>query len=289
GDLPLINTSEHGEEVLLSLRTLDLFDVRFNWSSNAYRGLVDLRLKFIHSGALGTITSLELVHILMASPMLTVLKLRGLQVTGPLQTIPVPLNHLRTLNLTNMPLDGLRWLLPLIALPRLSSTKLSVGIAFYRELENELRNFLGQSSITSLYCSCKSNDFGAWTSVLMPLHTLDTLVLDMHNLELQDNAPPPQDNINSPVTASSRPLKLVIKDCRPPFEDMNNLISNLGVHELCIGASGRPGRYGGIDPPNEEYWENIRTAVIQAHPNLQYALAEEFIARTELHEISPNC
>ncbi|KAG8769713.1 hypothetical protein FRC12_004791 [Ceratobasidium sp. 428] len=281
GDLPLINTSEHGEEVLLSLRTLDLFDVRFNWSSNAYRGLVDLRLMFIHSGALGTISSLELVHILMASPMLAVLKLEGLQVTGPLQTIPVPLNHLRTLNLTCMPVEGLRRLLSLMALPRSSSAELSVGIAFYSELEDELKNFLGQSSITSLYCFCKSINFSAWSSILMPLDTLHTLVLDMHTLELQDDALPPWDNINPQLAVSSRPLKLVIKDCCPPFEDMNSLISNLGVHELCIGASDRHNRYD-IDPPNKEYWENIRISLIQAHPNLQYAIREEFIARTEL-------
>ncbi|KAG8720389.1 hypothetical protein FRC09_009651 [Ceratobasidium sp. 395] len=273
----LTNASERQEEVLLSLRELHLFDVRFNWDSNAYRGLVDLRLDFVNTSVLGTISSSEIAHILRASPMLAILKLGSLQVTGPvgpLQTTPVPLNHLNVLNLTDMRLNCLRWLLPLIALPR-SSSELSVGLAFHKGLEAELKNFLSQSAITRLYCSCISNNFGAWSSILAPLEALHTLILDMHALELKDNDPPSQGNIKSQPAADFHPLRLTLKNCYSLFKDIDSLVSNLGVNEICIEAPADvPERYG-IDQTVKEYWADIKTNLIRAHPNLQYTVDEE--------------
>ncbi|KAG8731433.1 hypothetical protein FRC12_019724 [Ceratobasidium sp. 428] len=285
---PLMNTSEHGEQILLSLQELHLYDVRFNWDSNAYRGLVDLRLKFVNASAFGTISSSELAHILRASPMLAILKLGNLRVTGqvgPLQAIPVPLNHLKVLNLTEMRLDCLRWLLPLIALPR-SSSELSVGLAFHKGLEDELKNFLDRSPITSLYCFCMSYNFGAWSSILAPLGALRTLILDMRAFEeLIDDVAPSQDD----VAANSHYLRLTLKGCYSLFENINSLVSNLGVNELHIEAPvDAPVRYG-IDQTAEEYWADIRTDLIRAHPNLRYTIDEEFATDTEHHDISPYC
>ncbi|KAG8728286.1 hypothetical protein FRC12_021867 [Ceratobasidium sp. 428] len=103
--LEVQQTSEHGKDVLLSLRIFHLHGVRFNWDSNAYRGLVDLRLSLDRMSAIAAISSLELTCILLASPMLTVLKLRGLEVTyteNIPHAIPISLNHLRVLNLGDM-------------------------------------------------------------------------------------------------------------------------------------------------------------------------------------------
>ncbi|KAG8724829.1 hypothetical protein FRC09_013529 [Ceratobasidium sp. 395] len=136
-------------EVSLSLQTLQLHGARFKWDSSAYHGLVDLQLGFESKSQIGTISALELVQIFLASSMLAILKLEGLLVTPTAdlgQTVPIPLHHMRVLNLTGMT----------------SSAELKVGLAVSDEYEEELRGFF--------------NYFDAWSAILEPINTLRTLI-----------------------------------------------------------------------------------------------------------------
>ncbi|KAG8725191.1 hypothetical protein FRC09_006427 [Ceratobasidium sp. 395] len=286
----VIHTSEHGKDVLLSLQTLHLHGVRFNWDSNAYRGLVDLRLGFEIRSAIAAISSLEFVRILLASPMLAVLKLRGLEVTGiedlP-HIIPISLSYLQVLNLGEMRSGTLKHLLSLIGLPKSSSAELRVGIEIRSlKIEKELTAFLGHSPITTLYCLCRSKNFSAWSAILAPLSSLSTLILDMNARDLKNNFPPLPANSNSRPAICSRPLNLVLKKCCPSSEDINNLVSMLGIHELRIEDPGFVDKYG-IDRPAGEYWESIRTSLVHAHPNLRYIFDQRFPPNNEHLDISP--
>ncbi|KAG8722744.1 hypothetical protein FRC09_005758 [Ceratobasidium sp. 395] len=281
-------TSEHGKDVLLSLQILHLHGVRFNWDSNAYRGLVDLRLSFDRMSAIATISSLELVCILLASPMLAVLKLRGLEVTyteNIPHAIPISLDHLRILNLGDMRSDTLKHLLPLIGLPKTSSAELRIGLEIRGELEKELKAFLGQSPITTLYFLCRSNNFRAWSSTLAPLDSLRALILDMGACDLKDNAPPPA-NPNSQVTTGSRPLRLVLRRCCLSYADIHDLVSKLDIHELRIEDPGFV-RNHGINQPAGEYWESIRAPLVHAHPTLQYIFDGRIPPHNKHSDISP--
>ncbi|KAG8784477.1 hypothetical protein FRC12_018647 [Ceratobasidium sp. 428] len=79
GSGELNNQSEHARSVLRSLRVLHLDKVQFDWGDGAYRSLHDLRLDF--SGCRICISALDLVEVLSANPMLTILKLRGIKIT----------------------------------------------------------------------------------------------------------------------------------------------------------------------------------------------------------------
>ncbi|KAG8720388.1 hypothetical protein FRC09_009650 [Ceratobasidium sp. 395] len=283
-----INISEHGKDVLLSLEALQLHGTRFSWDSNAYRGLVDLQLGFSNGSRIASVSSLELVSILMASPMLTVLKLKGLDITRTkslAQAIPIPLNHLRILNLTEMPTVSLAQLLPLIALPRSSSTELSVGVGVCSGLEKELKDFLGQSPITTLYCLCRSSDFGAWSSILVALDSLQTLILDMNTFGLRDNVSLSQVDTNPRQAPCSRPISLFLKRCCPLPENINDIVSKLGIHNLQIKAPAYIKDYG-IKQPGEVYWQSIKTSLMQAFPNLRYTL-DQYSMKNPHEDISP--
>ncbi|KAG8724831.1 hypothetical protein FRC09_013531 [Ceratobasidium sp. 395] len=268
-DVTRINTSERGRAVLLSLKTLRLYRTRFNWDSNAYYGLVDLQLGFKTMDRVASISSLELVRILTASPKLAVLRLNGLEVTRTEnipQAIPVPLNHLQVLNLIDMSAVSLGRLLPLVALPRPSSAELRVGLEVSTGLEKELKDFFSRSSITTLYCLSQSRGYDAWSSILAPLDSLRTLILDMNHLDLQDEAPLLQHSTTSQVAAGSRPLSLTLRHCRPLSSDLSDLITNLGVHELRVEEP----------PSTEEYWQQMEETLLSVHPNLRYIAKKNF-------------
>ncbi|KAG8772832.1 hypothetical protein FRC12_002869 [Ceratobasidium sp. 428] len=288
----VLNTSERGKEILLSLRVLQLHGARFNWNSNAYRGLVDLRLGFVSKSRISSVSSSELARILMASPMLAVLKLIGLKVTraeDQMQNIPVPLNHLHVLNLTEVSSESLKQILPLISLPKSSSTELRIGLGICDELETELYNFFAQLSIATLYCICKPPSFGAWSSILLSARSLHTLVLDMEGCHLKDHISSLPDNTVSQLTvAGSCPFCLVLRRCLPSYEDLSGLVSKFGVQELQIKDPVSPEDCG-ITQSAEEYWESIRTSLMQAYPDLRYALEQRELVGNLYQDISPGC
>ncbi|KAG9120803.1 hypothetical protein FRC07_003563, partial [Ceratobasidium sp. 392] len=69
---------ENWESMLLGFSTLHLQHARFDWRSNAYRGLIDLQLRV---GWAADISLVELANVLLACPALAVLKFGGLRVT----------------------------------------------------------------------------------------------------------------------------------------------------------------------------------------------------------------
>ncbi|KAG8720387.1 hypothetical protein FRC09_009649 [Ceratobasidium sp. 395] len=288
----VLNTSERGKEILLSLRVLQLHGARFNWNSNAYRGLIDLRLGFVSKSRISSVSSSELAGIFTASPMLTVLKLMGLKVTHAkdlMQNIPVPLNHLQVLNLIEMSSDSLKHLLPLISLPKSSSIELRIGLGICDELETELYNFFAQSSIAALYCICKPPSFGASSSILSSVRSLHALVLDMEGCHLKDHIPSLLDDTVSPLTlAGSCPFGLVLRRCLPSYEDLSGLASKLGFQELRMKDPVSPEDFG-ITQSAEEYWESIRTSLMQAYPHLRYAFEQRESAGNLYQDISPGC
>ncbi|KAG8780039.1 hypothetical protein FRC12_023537 [Ceratobasidium sp. 428] len=288
----VLNTSGRGKEILLSLRVLQLHGARFNWNSNAYRGLIDLRLGFVSKSRISSVSSSELARVLMASPMLAVLKLKGLKVTCAedlMQNILVPLNRLHVLNLTEMSSESLKQILPLIFLPKASSTELRIGLGVCDALENELYNFFAQSSITTLYCICKPSSFGAWSSILSSVRSLHTLVLDMEGCHLKDHISSlPDDTVSQLTVAGSCPFSLVLRRCLPAYEDLSGLAFKLGVQELRIQDPVLPEDFG-ITPSAEEYWESIRTSLMQAYPNLRYALEQRDSFGNLYQDISPGC
>ncbi|KAG9089836.1 hypothetical protein FRC07_012248 [Ceratobasidium sp. 392] len=85
----IVDTSSHAEEVLLPIQTLYLNGMRFNWRSVAYRGLTDLRLSLPPQSHVATVPIAELTDILIASPMLNILRLAGLKYYSISQLAPL--------------------------------------------------------------------------------------------------------------------------------------------------------------------------------------------------------
>ncbi|KAG9106584.1 hypothetical protein FRC07_008776 [Ceratobasidium sp. 392] len=261
----LMNTTEYGKKVLLSLQTLRLYDIIFNWDSDAYRGLTDLQLGFEPDSSISTVSILEFTRILISSPLLASLKLRGLLVTQTdnlHHTTPISLEHLRVLDLIGLDMNSLKILLPWIALPT-SSPKLSVALSVSDCIQNELKHFLSHSSVTELYCSDQTASFQAWSSILVPLSSLHSLTLSDFGLE--GMVLPSKEH----RAVFQRPISLTLKKCCPPFDVVNSLLSELGVQKICMEETVYTQDYG-IDQPSGVYWQSFRTSLIQAHPNLQY-------------------
>ncbi|KAG8754272.1 hypothetical protein FRC12_011242 [Ceratobasidium sp. 428] len=86
-----------------ALNSLRLTDAMFDWTSNAYVGLIDLQLDFSYYGT--SLSMPQLANILSASPALATLKLGCItidHVEGWVQSSPILMGYLKVLNLANM-------------------------------------------------------------------------------------------------------------------------------------------------------------------------------------------
>ncbi|KAB5588987.1 F-box-like domain containing protein [Ceratobasidium theobromae] len=140
---------EQLEDILLHVDVLRLFGLYPLWTSQAYHGLVDLRLgpdRFPNSTP--TISESQLVSILKSSPGLRIFHF-NLNLTGSLpmvaSVVPVPLVELERLNLWWMK-EGqldilLRWLAP-------GTKHLQVSIRWRLRSTDEFERFLARSNIT---------------------------------------------------------------------------------------------------------------------------------------------
>ncbi|EUC55435.1 F-box-like domain protein [Rhizoctonia solani AG-3 Rhs1AP] len=153
----LLPPIEKLEAVWLSITTLHISDATcLPWSSNAFKGLIDLRL-----GALpNPISESEFVNILKSSPGLRILQFH-LRVTGalPLNTLvePIHLNDLEVLDLIEKSLDGpgLETLIRWIDLGQ-KSLRLSLWCPISAE---SLQSFFRRSNVTEFHCRIDgSND-----------------------------------------------------------------------------------------------------------------------------------
>ncbi|KAG8713200.1 hypothetical protein FRC08_013570, partial [Ceratobasidium sp. 394] len=97
-----VSQSKNAELVPRSINTLHLEGSMLPWDSNAYRGLVDLRLQFWRCEV--SASTSQLASIISASPELAILKLGHLCLTRSKdwnQPAPILLSHLRLLDLVN--------------------------------------------------------------------------------------------------------------------------------------------------------------------------------------------
>ncbi|KAG8699250.1 hypothetical protein FRC09_006725 [Ceratobasidium sp. 395] len=145
--------SNNIEKMLLALTTLHLNYSRFEWDSNAYRGLVDLRLN-VEMGV--SIPLPDLANILAACPGLAILKLQVgivgvVRIKGRTQPAPIKMKHLKVLNLYLMDANATALVLSLITLPG-PGVELGISLAPYRALDSQLVSFFARSKVTTLVC-----------------------------------------------------------------------------------------------------------------------------------------
>ncbi|KAG9088219.1 hypothetical protein FRC07_012632 [Ceratobasidium sp. 392] len=117
GGSMIVAQSDNAQAMLRSLEDLELQNIIFNWGSEAYRGLVQLRLGFFRSPV--DISISQLAAVLSESPALSVLQLSSLSITSSpgWSSAPITLSHLQVLSLARIDSDGFKLLLPLFELP----------------------------------------------------------------------------------------------------------------------------------------------------------------------------
>ncbi|KAG8694641.1 hypothetical protein FRC08_008349 [Ceratobasidium sp. 394] len=258
----LKSRSENAQGVLLSLSTLHLHRVKFDWESGAYRGLVDLRLSLPCHNA--TISASQLATILAANPAISILKIAHLRVTSPEDWIPpapVVLDRLKVLNLANLPSSSLRLLLPLINLPS-SPDELSVSLPISSDSQKELGIFLAGSQINTLYCLC--SDSSGWPAVAKSLPCLDTLILHEFNMcDIPDaeNDKPPQSTQYSQISS------VVLLSSVVTFTGLERLLAEHGAPHLSLECcSARSETLHDL--------EAVRAALLELRPDLKFSISD---------------
>ncbi|QRV82173.1 F-box-like protein [Ceratobasidium sp. AG-Ba] len=146
--------TNNSDEVLRSLRILQLRNVLIPGDSPAYQGLVDLRLDFEASKVL--LLANQLTTILAANPALIVLKLAYLTITPSekgTQPTPRTLEHLQLLDIQRISPESLLFILPLITLP--ISQNVRAHFPADGQSHDTLKEFLEINQIAQLsYCNC---------------------------------------------------------------------------------------------------------------------------------------
>lgn len=143
------------------------------WTSQAYHGLVELRLTPFGTAA-PPMTELQLARILKSSPRLRILHLNINITESPLiddTLVPVRLDDLRTLNVSLMEHNELGILLRMLA-PGSKSLDMTLALpikarALDPNLKNEIRGFFARSKITRL--RVERSDTCLWLTELLGL------------------------------------------------------------------------------------------------------------------------
>ncbi|KAG8754158.1 hypothetical protein FRC12_011283 [Ceratobasidium sp. 428] len=176
-------TYENLERMLLAVSNLHLDNARFDWTSSAYRGLVDLRLSLF---PMATISSSQLFSILSSCPALHTLKLGNLavirDVEARMQPDPVLMECLEVLQLTSMEANSVGWVLSLTTLPEFRA-ELSISVDL-DSMEKRLAGVLTRSKFATFYwyCSFGFSTHTPWKYLLKHLPRSHTLVLHSFHL-----------------------------------------------------------------------------------------------------------
>ncbi|KAG8679314.1 hypothetical protein FRC09_019051 [Ceratobasidium sp. 395] len=261
----LIKQSETAQTILQNLNKLHLQDVRFDWNSGVYRGLVDLQLSSF--GATISISVSRLMDLFTANPTLSKLKLGHLKVIptqGLSHPAPITLSHLKALRLLHIDRISLQRLLPLIGPPD-SSTELSVGFTSSGSID-DLSNFLVTSHATMLYYSNRAETISPiWRSLLKSMSSLRHLVL--RELVIIDplsesNAAMPHQQL-FPYIAS-----VTLQQCRVTFGGLKWLTDLFEIRDLrlerCFTAEADGRKLHDLQVPLLEAYPELKLTITDA-------------------------
>ncbi|KAG8743911.1 hypothetical protein FRC12_014932 [Ceratobasidium sp. 428] len=248
-----------------SLKRLHLQNVKFDWDSGAYRGLVDLRLHCFCSFT--SISIAQLVKILSSNPTLIILKLSCLEITSSSDWSPTPvtLSCLEVLALFYIDPDGLRLLLPLLVLPG-SSVRVGIGPTDLDSISSELERFFGRNShVTALKLrQWKRSAFLTWLPFLRVLPRLDNLVLDSFHMDAGPDVGVGVNNLL--LSVSPRLPRILFSKCTITLGGLKMLIVEHGTSQLrlesCVVSDG-----SGIN------MEDIQTSLLDTYPELQIVIS----------------
>ncbi|KAG8763550.1 hypothetical protein FRC12_008492 [Ceratobasidium sp. 428] len=257
-------TSDNLEKLLLAFTSLHMDSVHFDWASNAYHGLIDLRLSFyryVH------ISTPQLFDILSSCPGLHTLKLRNLivnHVEDWAKPNPITMGHLKALNFIDIKVESASSVLSLIALPEFF-TELSIGITPSSTIDNQLTDFFARSKLATLYCyDSSTHSSHDWVYLLFQHRPrFRKLILDgfyLFNL--------PETQLSTPFSLSELQTTLcsiIFLGCRLDFESLKNLVVSFGIQDLRFES--RP-QYG-----VRRDLEDIRTSILEVYPELRCSVS----------------
>lgn len=183
------------EECLLPVTVLRLTGIYFRWTSQAYRGLVELRLVPHHYMPVTkpTITESQLIAIFASSPGLRVLHF-GLEIIDLVPYNPsrvaASLDDLEVINIRPMNTQQYDVLLRLLepgSKPLQLSTHLPLA-GFTSLFSDEFRNFFGRSNVTELYIQSTGDHPLKLLEVLDSLHMPHLRTLSLAGFYLGPNS-----------------------------------------------------------------------------------------------------
>ncbi|KAG8790327.1 hypothetical protein FRC12_012154 [Ceratobasidium sp. 428] len=222
-------------EGILALNSLRLADAMFDWTSNAYVGLVDLQLDFWYHGTF--ISMPQLANILSASPALATLNLGYItinQVESWFQLSPIVMGCLKVLNLAKMHPDDTILLLSLITVPL--RAELSIKHWAGTIIDNRLLEFFARSKITTFYCH-GGYIAESWKHLFWSSLRFHTMILSGFPLETTSFVQP---TAVSPSPVLPPPSCVTLLGCIVTFESLKCLIIGSGTRHLQLEQCATP-------------------------------------------------
>ncbi|KAG8690752.1 hypothetical protein FRC08_010428 [Ceratobasidium sp. 394] len=261
GQKTIQSSSANAKMMLQSLRTLHLQNVKLDWDSGAYHGLVDLRLSFPCGST--SIPISHLANMLSTNPKLVVLKLGHLRIThleGQSEPAPIELSSLKVLNLAGLEPLSLKPLLPLLLIPS-SSVGLSVGLPADQYMRDELLAFLTCCPMATLYyVYYRANDVIPFRpSLLGPLPHISTLVL--HQIGIYGTPAGETSQISPKAIPSPRLPNAILLSCVVTLEGLKELVSERGIQNLRLERC-KPSQECQLD------LHDIQTSLVEQYPGL---------------------
>ncbi|KAG8774382.1 hypothetical protein FRC12_002021, partial [Ceratobasidium sp. 428] len=228
-----------------------------------------------------------LTSILSACPTLVVLKLGNItvdRVDDRAQPAPVVMQHLKVLNLANMPPEAACSTLSLCTVPG-PCAELGITLSHSSSLDGQLVNFFARSKIITLYCTLRecegecdgclynNNCEGGVLKALLwfPQRLPHTRTLVLHRFILINALPDPLDIIPLPLASQAHIHHVVVLECVVDFENLRRLVAHLGTRDLrlekCTASTL-------IQYPHQQELERIRTSLVEVYPYLDCSTSD---------------
>ncbi|KAG8744810.1 hypothetical protein FRC12_014730 [Ceratobasidium sp. 428] len=272
----LVNQSENAQSVLQNLNILRLPDVIFGWNSGVYRSLIDLRLI---SRRIISISVSRLADLLAANPMLSILKLKWVEVNSTRRRsypAPIVLSHLKVLTLLSMDRNCVRHLLSLIDIPD-SHTELGIGFGYCGDLISGLGRFVVVSRATAMYYSDHTRKMSPhWPSLLQSMPRLRSLILD--EADIAD--PLPESNTVIPHQQSpSHVPSITLQQITATLEGLKQFINLFGVQNLRLERCSRPvtklgWKFDDLEEPLLEVYPGLKLTVVNTFSTPEWSYSD---------------